>query len=308
VGRTFNVHEALQILKRHYITGNIQTVSQFIREGRLYGERGSRKEGWKIKESDLYDFIDEEKPGIVEMVYVYDKYFETVFTPSSEDYLVNRNRMKSSFNEDKVERCNEMNTPDLVGEVQEIKDDTIKLNKELIKLSQQIERLEKINGKILSDSKKPSSHEKAIPDKQKSEKNKHVKMKFKKFKSTLIKSKVFTDAEFTSHEAELKVVYYVYFNDDGKMRDKVIDGDGYRCPIITTEFQKSYVPLIKKTVRVLLEKAKDKKLILNENGDVDLVENDPKKDDKNTTDSSKVPSKKGQEIAGENGQLTSEKI
>ncbi|WP_026583987.1 helix-turn-helix domain-containing protein [Bacillus sp. J33] len=82
--RILNVHEAIRILKRHYITATPQSVSRYIREGRLYAEKASRKDGYKIKESDLYEFMDEEMPMIGEVMEIYDQFIDGELVPKRE--------------------------------------------------------------------------------------------------------------------------------------------------------------------------------------------------------------------------------
>jgi len=81
--RILNAHEALKILKSHYITDNIQMVSRYIREGRLYAERASRKDGYKIKESDLYRFIEDERPMLPSIIYIYNQYVDGELIPKT---------------------------------------------------------------------------------------------------------------------------------------------------------------------------------------------------------------------------------
>lgn len=95
--RTFNVHEALKILKRHFITDNPQMVSRYIREGRLYAERATKKDGWKIKEDDLYEFIEEEKPGIVAIISVYDQYIDGLLIPKKNEKIMESDNVQTSI-------------------------------------------------------------------------------------------------------------------------------------------------------------------------------------------------------------------
>ncbi|NCT39588.1 hypothetical protein GTW56_27660 [Bacillus sp. EB93] len=69
MGRYFNVHEALKILNDHYVTDSIKMVTRWIREGKILAERTeNRKEGWRIEEGDLMDFITDYNPGIVQYI------------------------------------------------------------------------------------------------------------------------------------------------------------------------------------------------------------------------------------------------
>lgn len=86
--RILNTSEALKILRKHYITDDIQMVTRFIRSGRLKAEKDTRKSGYRIREMDLYEFIEEEKPGMVQVIYTYEKYIEELRVNSEpEKYL-----------------------------------------------------------------------------------------------------------------------------------------------------------------------------------------------------------------------------
>ncbi|RFU71448.1 hypothetical protein D0469_01715 [Peribacillus saganii] len=72
MGRYLNVHEALRILNEHYVTHSIQTVTRWIREGKIIAERTeNRKDGWRIDEDDLYEFITDVHPGAVQLIQYY---------------------------------------------------------------------------------------------------------------------------------------------------------------------------------------------------------------------------------------------
>jgi hypothetical protein len=73
----YNIHEALKILKDHYVTDSLQMVSRWIREGALYGERSTnRKDGWLITQRDLDEFISERMPGMVELIAKHSDYVD----------------------------------------------------------------------------------------------------------------------------------------------------------------------------------------------------------------------------------------
>lgn len=240
--RTFNVHEAFNILKRHYITENVQTVSKFIREGRLRGVRGYRKDGWLINESDLYEFIDEEKPGIVEMVYVYDKYSESVNVPDAEAYLKGKSRIIST--DKSLEKA------------------LTNIQQELKKMNERIQYLEKpkIKQSTFFDDVPPSD----IPKKKT---NKYEKYNLTKFKTLLQDVK---DVDLT--EDRINVIYHVYFGKDEHMRVDIFSERGYKCPVLKEEM-KTFLPLIKKTTPRLLKKIKNEELVLNEDGEVGSPDN-----------------------------------
>ena len=63
--RWYNVNEALEVLKSYDITSSKQMITRWLREGKLVGEVSvNRKEGWRIHEKDLEDFIERMKPGL----------------------------------------------------------------------------------------------------------------------------------------------------------------------------------------------------------------------------------------------------
>ena len=68
--RWYNVNEALEVLKSYDITSSKQMITRWLREGRLWVRRMNRKEGWRIHEKDLEDFIERMKPGLRKLFFV----------------------------------------------------------------------------------------------------------------------------------------------------------------------------------------------------------------------------------------------
>lgn len=64
----YTVNEAFEILKREGVTKSVQVIRRWLRSGELKGTRASRKEGWKIKKSDLQTFIDTREGNITDKV------------------------------------------------------------------------------------------------------------------------------------------------------------------------------------------------------------------------------------------------
>lgn len=59
-----NVDSAFEILRRHKITTHKESVRRWLRNGDLKGIAPvSRKDGWRIREDDLYAFIQSRTPG-----------------------------------------------------------------------------------------------------------------------------------------------------------------------------------------------------------------------------------------------------
>lgn len=61
--KTYNVNQAFELLKEYKITTHKESVRRWLRIGTLKGEAPlCRKEGWKISEKDLWDFIHARLP------------------------------------------------------------------------------------------------------------------------------------------------------------------------------------------------------------------------------------------------------
>lgn len=77
--KEYTSHEVLAILKKYYITESQQVVSRWIREGKISGTRSeNRKDGYRVLEEDLYDFIEEQRPGLPAIMGIYEDYISQV--------------------------------------------------------------------------------------------------------------------------------------------------------------------------------------------------------------------------------------
>lgn len=75
--KEYSVHEVLAILNEFYIPCTQQSVTKWIREGKLPGVRTDyRKGGYRISEEDLYNFIEEERVGLPAIMSGYKEYIE----------------------------------------------------------------------------------------------------------------------------------------------------------------------------------------------------------------------------------------
>lgn len=62
--KVYGVNEVYEILKQNKITSNIESVRRWLREGTIEGiEPRSRKEGWKVTEDALNDFLATRLPN-----------------------------------------------------------------------------------------------------------------------------------------------------------------------------------------------------------------------------------------------------
>ena len=59
---TYSVNEVFKRLKALKITSNEESVRRWLRTGKLKGYQNSKKQGWRIREEDLQQFINERLP------------------------------------------------------------------------------------------------------------------------------------------------------------------------------------------------------------------------------------------------------
>ncbi|KXI73624.1 hypothetical protein ACS52_24550 [Bacillus cereus] len=94
MGRTFNTEEVLKILKDCYITDSVQTLRKWIREGKIIATGSPfKQEGYTIKEEDLKSFIEEERPGFLDILKVYHQVNEKI--PLGITLIINRREPES---------------------------------------------------------------------------------------------------------------------------------------------------------------------------------------------------------------------
>ena len=94
MGRTFNTEEVLKILKDCYITDSVQTLRKWIREGKIIAIGSPfKQEGYTIKEEDLKSFIEEERPGFLDILKVYHQVNDKI--PLGITLIINRREPES---------------------------------------------------------------------------------------------------------------------------------------------------------------------------------------------------------------------
>ena len=59
---TYSVNEVCKRLTLLKITTNEESIRRWLRTGKLKGYQNSKKEGWRVREEDLQQFIDERMP------------------------------------------------------------------------------------------------------------------------------------------------------------------------------------------------------------------------------------------------------
>ena len=60
---TYSVNEVFERLKALKITSHEESVRRWLRTGKLKGYQSSKKQGWRIREEDLQQFIDDRLPA-----------------------------------------------------------------------------------------------------------------------------------------------------------------------------------------------------------------------------------------------------
>lgn len=244
--RMLNANEALVILKKHYITEDIQMVSRFIRNGRLIGEIDARKDGWRIKESDLYDFIDKEKPGIVEVMHVYDQYIKDLkVTTNAEEYL----KFKSELNQGKVAELLSNLLPAFEFEIKrDIQDFNSPLTKPNDDLKETVEELKGVVNNLIqkgltlnsdaideivaalktNNPTEEQSEEEEIGKVSKKKFNKQ--MSLKEFLESLLENGLIKE---NTSDRQIQEIYHVYYDEGGKLKSNIYNTEvkQFICPI-----------------------------------------------------------------------------
>ncbi|MFF2587617.1 hypothetical protein ACFVSS_06935 [Peribacillus butanolivorans] len=133
--REYNVHEVLSILQKYYITDSQQMVTRWIREGKINGIRSeNKKEGYRIYEEDLFDFIEEQRPGLPSIFEVY------------EEYIKNLNPNQNGLNEHPVDKEQkgfiEAEEKEEKSEVSQLKEQLEKLENTILDLHEEKQVME----------------------------------------------------------------------------------------------------------------------------------------------------------------------
>ncbi|WP_166688741.1 helix-turn-helix domain-containing protein [Bacillus albus] len=70
--RWINVQEAMKILEENYIKVSYKTFTDWLRKLEIAAVPSeNRKEGWSIREEDLFEFIDKKRPGLRQILQEY---------------------------------------------------------------------------------------------------------------------------------------------------------------------------------------------------------------------------------------------
>lgn len=128
----YNVHEVLAILQKYYITESPQMVTRWIREGKIQGIRSeNRKEGYRVSEEDLFDYIDELRPGLPAIMEIYEEYIKNL------GFQQNEEENQSQDNNQNLEIEQESKVREYEKEIKDLRDQIYNLETELIDLQQE---------------------------------------------------------------------------------------------------------------------------------------------------------------------------
>ncbi|GMO01731.1 helix-turn-helix domain-containing protein [Parageobacillus thermoglucosidasius] len=270
----YNVHQALKILQEYYITDSIQMVTRWIREGKIKAERSAnRKEGWRIHHDDLFEFIEEHRPGLPEVMGVYEWYVENSFSMLASDHREKHNKLDSE--EVKVDSTHsEELIKQLMEEKNQLENQLINMQDELnlvyeqiTELTVKIQKLEEENAFLMGlYEQMDEMYQELIKKNQQESSNetpKTMERKLEKVMSTEDFKKIFKEVinkyeggtvNFMQQENELiNEIYTLFFNEDGELKNEVIyDEEEYRCPLTKKKY-KNLRSMLKNAIRTKLE-------------------------------------------------------
>lgn len=128
----YNVHEVFAILQKYYITYCPQMVTRWIREGKINGVRSeNRKEGYRVTEDDLFDYIEELRPGLPAIMGIYEEYIKDL------GFQRNEEEKQSQDSVQNLEIEQESKVREYEKEIKNLRDQIYNLETELIDLQQE---------------------------------------------------------------------------------------------------------------------------------------------------------------------------
>jgi archaellum component FlaC len=283
----YNVHQALKILQQYYITDSIQMVTRWIREGKIRAERSeNRKEGWRIHHDDLFEFIEEQRPGLPEIMSVYEWYVENAFSP-----MVNGNSEKgAAFDSERVKYM-DIDSKELIEQLLEEKkqlenqlismqDEMNLVYEKVAELTTEVQKLKEENAFLIElyeqidemyqELKKKNQQESGNGTPKTMDQQKNSSKTSKTMERKLKKAMSFGDFKdilketINEHGSEIKdlmqqeeeltnEIYTLFFNKDENLKDEIVKDKKYNCPL-TGKIYKNLRSMLKHAIRFKLEK------------------------------------------------------
>ncbi|QSB48712.1 helix-turn-helix domain-containing protein [Parageobacillus toebii] len=272
--KVYNVHQALKILQEYYITDSIQMVTRWIREGKIKAERSAnRKEGWRIHHDDLFQFIEEHRPGLPEVMGVYEWYVENSFSMLTSDHHEKHNKLDSeevkgdsTHSEELIKQLMEEKNQ-LENQLINMQDELNLVYEQITELTVKIQKLEEENAFLMGlYEQMDEMYQELIKKNQQESSNetpKTMDRKLKKVMSTedfktifekVIKGYKSETINFIQQEDELiNEIYTLFFNEDGELKNEVIYDEEYICPLTKKKYKKNLRSMLKNAIRTKLE-------------------------------------------------------
>ncbi|OXB93943.1 helix-turn-helix domain-containing protein [Parageobacillus galactosidasius] len=270
----YNVHQALKILQEYYITDSIQMVTRWIREGKIKAERSAnRKEGWRIHHDDLFEFIEEQRPGLPEVMGVYEWYVENSFSMLANDHREKHNKLDSeevkgdsTYQEELMKQLMEEKNQ-LENQLINMQDELNLVYEQITELTVKVQKLEEENAFLMGlYEQMDEMYQELIKKNQQESSNetpKTMERKLEKVMSTEDFKKIFKEVinkyeggtvNFMQQENELiNEIYTLFFNEDGELKNEVIyDDEEYRCPLTKKKY-KNLRSMLKNAIRTKLK-------------------------------------------------------
>jgi hypothetical protein len=158
--RNYNVHEAVKLLDKYYITDSIQMVTRWLRERKIAGVPCSnRKNGWIITEEELFAFIEEKRPGLPQIMSVYEEYIKNLTLENGEELRVENAVVETNqqveFETDKEDKKSEVqhNGSDLAEQNQSLEEMVQQLLEEQSLLNQRMVEVIAQNQDLIEENK-----------------------------------------------------------------------------------------------------------------------------------------------------------
>jgi len=270
----YNVHQALKILQEYYITDSIQMVTRWIREGKIKAERSAnRKEGWRIYHDDLFEFIEEQRPGLPVVMGVYEWYVENSFSMLANDHREKHNKLDSEEVKGDSTHSEEL-IKQLMEEKKQLENQLINMQDELnlvyeqiTELTVKIQKLEEENAFLIGLYEQIDEMYQELEKKNQQESSnetlKTMECKLKKEMSvedfkTIVREVIneykSETVNLIQQENELtNEIYPLFFNENEELRNEIIDDEEYRCPLTKKKYKKSLRSMLKNAIRTKLE-------------------------------------------------------
>ncbi|MEC2074466.1 hypothetical protein [Alkalihalophilus marmarensis] len=237
----YDIHETLRILRKFYITEDIQSVTRWIRAGEIYADPITNKKlGYRVKHEDLFEFINKKRPGLPEIMEVYDDYIKngqisSVTLETSNETHYEKDNYEEGEIEQKVEENQHSNVTD---ELEYLSLQNLDLYKICEELSSKLESLQiQYNSLAISINRQSPIIRKDNPnEKNADDKQVNLKVTRKSYEDILNDFNSITKGDPKGREKKEKVMNK-YFNENKEWKSEVLSANGkYYCPVLGKEY------------------------------------------------------------------------